>query len=144
MSHYRYHAIRTKIAILNESENIAFSYSETAVEQCCGSESNLDLNKFKKDKLRDTFFSSKTIFYHFFKIDDKTLDSDRYPNWAKIQDPDPNTMYRSPQHCCGVLYNKWYREASIICTSHPNKVEARRFLMTIINICNVKLKKIFS
>ena len=89
MSHYRYHAIRTKIAILNESENIAFSYSETAVEQCCGSESNLDLNKFKKDKLRDTFFSSKTIFYNFFKIDDKTLDSDRYPNWAKIQDPDP-------------------------------------------------------
>ena len=31
-----------------------------------------------------------------FKIDSITLDPD--PNWAKILDPDPNSMYLDPQH----------------------------------------------
>ena len=32
----------------------------------------------------------------FFKIDSLILDLD--PNWAKILDPDPNSMYLDPQH----------------------------------------------
>ena len=43
-----------------------------------------------------TFFS-KIILNFSFKIDSITLDPD--PNWAKILDPDPNSMYLDPQHC---------------------------------------------
>ena len=42
-----------------------------------------------------SIFSSKTIFNIFFKIDNITQDRD--PNRAKIQDPDPNSMYLDPQ-----------------------------------------------
>ena len=33
-----------------------------------------------------------------FKIDCITLDPDSDPNWAKILDTDPNSMYLDPQH----------------------------------------------
>ena len=36
------------------------------------------------------------LFLNFFKIDTITLDQDT--NWAKIQDPDQNSMYLDPQH----------------------------------------------
>ena len=44
---------------------------------------------------------SKIIFNFFFQIDSITLDPD--PNWAKILDPDPKSMYLDPQHCMEVL-----------------------------------------
>ena len=34
----------------------------------------------------------KLFSIFFFKIDRLTLDPDPDPNWAKIQDPDPNSM----------------------------------------------------
>ena len=34
---------------------------------------------------------------------DLDLDPDPYPNWAKILDPDPNSMYLEPQHCFFVV-----------------------------------------
>ena len=41
----------------------------------------------------------KQIFLIFsLKIDCITLDPDPDPNWAKILDPDPNSMYLDPQH----------------------------------------------
>ena len=30
---------------------------------------------------------------------DRDLDPDPEPNWAKILDPDPNSMYLDPQDC---------------------------------------------
>ena len=33
-----------------------------------------------------------------FKIDCITLDPDSDPNWAKILDTDPNSIYLDPQH----------------------------------------------
>ena len=33
---------------------------------------------------------------------DPDLDLDPDPNWAKILDSDPNSMYLDPQHCCKV------------------------------------------
>ena len=32
------------------------------------------------------------------EINSLTLDPDPNPNWAKILDPDPNSMYLDPQH----------------------------------------------
>ena len=40
---------------------------------------------------------SKTFFHLSFNIDNITLDSDLETNWAKIQDPDPNSIYLDPQ-----------------------------------------------
>ena len=34
-----------------------------------------------------------------FKFDSIALDQDQDPNWTKILDPDPNSMYLDPQHC---------------------------------------------
>ena len=47
-------------------------------------------------KLILCFIASNSILNFFLKIYDITLDRD--PNWAKIQDPDPNSMYFDPQH----------------------------------------------
>ena len=54
---------------------------------------------FKQDS-----FSLKLFLNFSFKIDSITLDLDPDrdldpdPNCAKIQDPDPNSMYLDPQH----------------------------------------------
>ena len=34
------------------------------------------------------------------------MDPDPDPNWAKILDPDPNSMYLDPQHCSYVLLER--------------------------------------
>ena len=46
------------------------------------------------------FKRKKKIFLivSLFKIDIKTLVPDPIPNWAKILDPDPNSMCFDPQH----------------------------------------------
>ena len=44
----------------------------------------------------DTLYFSKIILHFSFKIHSITLDPD--PKWAKILDPDPNSMYLDPQH----------------------------------------------
>ena len=44
--------------------------------------------------------TGKDIAQHAMKyIDMLTLDPDPDPNWAKILDLDPNSMYWDPQHC---------------------------------------------
>ena len=45
----------------------------------------------KKVIFSSNFLLSKIIFIFIFKIDNI--------NWAKILDPDPNSMYLDPQHC---------------------------------------------
>ena len=40
-----------------------------------------------------------------FKFDSIALDQDQDPNWTKILDPDPNSMYLDPQHCCTFIKN---------------------------------------
>ena len=45
---------------------------------------------------KGTCFSLKLVRNFSFKIDDKPLDLD--PNWAKIQNPNLNSMYLDPQH----------------------------------------------
>ena len=47
------------------------------------------------------YFSLKLCWIFSFKIDCIFLepDLDPDPNWAKILDPDPNSMYLDPQHC---------------------------------------------
>ena len=42
------------------------------------------------------------------------LDPDPEPNWAKILDPDPNSMYLDPQHCTKVL--------KLICLSYEGNI----------------------
>ena len=57
---------------------------------------------FKKyTGLKKIIFFIKLFGIFYFKIDSITLDPDRdpNPNWAKILDPDPNSMYLDPQHC---------------------------------------------
>ena len=34
-----------------------------------------------------------------FKFDSIALDQDQDPNWTKILDQDPNSMYLDPKHC---------------------------------------------
>ena len=51
--------------------------------------------RYKFTIQRDSVNSvTQCIFY--FKIYSITLDPD--PNWAKVLDPDPNSMYLDPQH----------------------------------------------
>ena len=61
----------------------------------CGSGSKLDPYSgpfvLKKVIFSSNFLLSKIIFIFIFKIDNI--------NWAKILDPDPNSMYLDPQHC---------------------------------------------
>ena len=38
-------------------------------------------------------------FFSLYKMFNITLDPNLDPNWAKIQDPDANSMYLDPQHC---------------------------------------------
>ena len=56
--------------------------------------------------LIENYFSLKLFWIFSFKIDCITLDPDPDldpdPNWARILDPDPNSMYLDPQHCCTV------------------------------------------
>ena len=52
---------------------------------------------------KENYFSQKLIWIFSFKIDSITLDpdpdQDPDPNWAKILDPDPNSMNLNPQQC---------------------------------------------
>ena len=52
------------------------------------------------------FFFSKLPYFLIIclKIDDITLDPD--PNWAKILDPNPNSMYLDPQHWAYVMNSR--------------------------------------
>ena len=53
---------------------------------------------------KENYFSLKLFLIFSFKIDsitldpDPDLDPDSDPYWAKILDPDPNSMYLYPQH----------------------------------------------
>ena len=38
-------------------------------------------------------------FFSLYKMFNITLDPNLDPNWAKIQDPDANSMYLDPQRC---------------------------------------------
>ena len=55
---------------------------------------------------KDNFFLTFLIFS--FKTDSLVLDPD--PNWAKILDPEPNSMYLDPQRCLILLL--FYSEMS--------------------------------
>ena len=64
--------------------------------------------------LKGNFFSKIIIIFIFsFKIDSITLDPD--PNWTKILDPDPNSMYLDPQHCSHQIVTCVLRPASEVC-----------------------------
>ena len=58
----------------------------------------------KKDIFVRKLFK-KIILYFSFKIDNITLDPDQ--NWAKIQDPDLNSIYLYPQHCSKQWHWLW-------------------------------------
>ena len=45
---------------------------------------------------KENYFSLQLFWMFSFKIDSIPLDPD--PNWAKILDPDPNSMYLDQQH----------------------------------------------
>ena len=47
---------------------------------------------------KENCFYLKLFLISSFKNDSITMDPDPDPNWAKILDPDPNSMYLDPQH----------------------------------------------
>ena len=61
-------------------------------------------------------FYKIVLSFCFSKTDFKTPDPDLYPdpdpNWAKILDPDPNSMYLDPQHWFMV---SWIRHTGLYC-----------------------------
>ena len=89
---------------------------------------------------KENYLSLKLFWICFFKIDSITLDPDPDSNWAKILDPDPNSMYLDPQHWFGsTLYHRFYLFSGFIliiwfisyCRLRPNGLSLRGMLNNI-------------
>ena len=80
---------------------------------------DLDLNWTRTQKLVifKNSYSSETIYKFFFsrKIYNVTLDTDLDPNWAKIMDPDLNSMNLNKQH--------WWRLPESATPASPASVD---------------------
>ena len=53
---------------------------------------------------KNTGTSFKIIYNFCFKVDSIALSPDLDPNWAKILDPDPNSIHLDPQHWLKVAH----------------------------------------
>ena len=87
------------------------------------------------------FFFPKIIlnFFFVFKIDNTvTLNPDPNPdpNWAKILDPDPNSMYLDPQHWfCKTKFDV-LKEKSILLKNYKNKCHQMKVsILSYIYMC---------
>ena len=58
--------------------------------------------KYTGTCFKENYFSLKLFKKISFKVDSIALDPDPDPNWAKILDPDPNSMYSIWIHNTGV------------------------------------------
>ena len=79
--------VRFQILIIN-SETQNFFWWEFVV---------IVLKKFTC--FQENYLSPKLFWIFTCKVDSIALDPDPDQNWAKVLDPDPNSMYLDPQHC---------------------------------------------
>ena len=61
------------------------------------------LKQYTSTCFNEKYLSLKLFTIFSFKIDSINLEPDPDPNWAKIMDPDPNSMYLDPQNCLKVF-----------------------------------------